>query len=131
VTTLDEVLSGAVEPGVYTLDDATAAFEVDEQVGRRGWQAFHLDGTSIVDKESFLSAIAAACRFPAWFGHNWDALTDALTDLSWTPAPGYVLLYDGHDRYRSHPDWVTVLEIFREASTRWAETGTPFSVLLR
>ena len=49
MTTLDEVLSGAVEPGIYPLDDTTDAFDVDEQFGRRGWRAFHLDGTNIVD----------------------------------------------------------------------------------
>lgn len=131
MTTLDEVLRGAVEPGVHLLDDLTDAFDLDEQVGGRGWLLFHLDGAGVVDKESFLQAIAGACHFPKWFGHNWDALADALGDLSWAPAAGYVLLYDGHEHYRTHPDWVTVVRIFEETVARWTEAGTPFYVLLR
>jgi len=38
---------------------------------------------------------------------------------------------DDHDRCRSHPEWATLLEIFAEASTRWAEAGTSSYVLMR
>ena len=35
------------------------------------------------------AAIGKALRFPEWFGHNWDALTDCLLDMGWLPAAGY------------------------------------------
>ncbi len=39
----------------------------------------------IIDKELnkyiLLKSIAKACDFPAYFGHNWDALWDCLTDV--------------------------------------------------
>ena len=35
----------------------------------------------ILDKETLLTSIAKACDFPAYFGHNWDALWDCLTDV--------------------------------------------------
>ncbi|WP_341647529.1 barstar family protein [Thauera humireducens] len=41
------------------------------------------------DKAGLLRRFAEAFRFPDWFGHNWDALADCLTDLSWLPAPAY------------------------------------------
>lgn len=47
------------------------------------------------DKEKLIASVAAALRFPAWFGGNWDALEDCLCDLSWLPAAGYVLLFEG------------------------------------
>jgi len=34
---------------------------------------------------------AAALQFPYYFGHNWDAFEECLADLSWLPAPAYVL----------------------------------------
>lgn len=34
----------------------------------------------ILDKETLLTSIAKACDFPIYFGHNWDALWDSLTD---------------------------------------------------
>ena len=33
-----------------------------------------------LDKETLLSSLAKACDFPSWFGHNWDAAWDCLTD---------------------------------------------------
>ena len=38
------------------------------------------------DKATLLARFAAALQFPDWFGHNWDALADCITDLSWLPA---------------------------------------------
>ena len=37
-----------------------------------------LDGNKTVDKSSFLSEISALLKFPDYFGHNWDALTECL-----------------------------------------------------
>ena len=34
------------------------------------------------DKPSVLDGFAEALGLPAWFGHNWDALVDALRELS-------------------------------------------------
>ena len=45
-------------------------------------------------KSELLKNIAQALGFPDWFGHNWDALEDCLSDLSWREAPGYVLLFE-------------------------------------
>ena len=33
-----------------------------------------------LNKETLLTSIAKAGDFPAYFGHNWDALWDSLTD---------------------------------------------------
>ena len=33
-----------------------------------------------LDQETLLSSLAKACDFPSWFGHNWDAAWDCLTD---------------------------------------------------
>ena len=35
---------------------------------------------------------AAALQFPCYFGENWNAFDECITDLSWLPADAYVLL---------------------------------------
>ena len=34
----------------------------------------------ILNKDTLLDSLAKACDFPSWFGHNWDAAWDCLTD---------------------------------------------------
>lgn len=84
------------------------------------------------DKASLLDAIAAALGFPSTFGANWDALADSLGDLSWLPAPGYVLVLDhSTDVRESAPDeFAILLEILDEAARVHARAGVPFWAVL-
>jgi RNAse (barnase) inhibitor barstar len=45
-----------------------------------GCRVVILDRAPIFDKETLLHAIYQGCGFPAYFGFNWDALTDALVE---------------------------------------------------
>jgi len=52
----------------------------------------YVDGARIADKAGLMDALAAAFRFPSYFGKNWDALLDCLRSLpDELPAKGYVL----------------------------------------
>lgn len=81
-------------------------------------------------KAELLSRAARAMRFPPWFGHNWDALADCLMDLSWLPAPAYVIeLQHLGDLRAAAPEVVaTLLEILAEAAAYWADQGIDFSI---
>jgi len=52
-----------------------------------------VDGGSVPDKAALMEALAAAFRFPPYFGKNWDALLDCLRSLpEFNAARGYVLV---------------------------------------
>lgn len=42
-----------------------------------------LDGEELKNKEQLLLALKEGLCFPDYFGLNWDALQDCITDLSW------------------------------------------------
>lgn len=44
-------------------------------------------------KAELLTQLARELQFPAYFGHNWDALFDCLCDLSWLPVPSVRLVH--------------------------------------
>ncbi|MFI9646838.1 barstar family protein [Streptomyces sp. NPDC052040] len=46
--------------------------------------ALDLDG--VADKAALMERIAVALDLPPWFGRNWDALADSLTDLTVWPS---------------------------------------------
>jgi len=121
MTTLAAVLDGAVESGIHQLDDLDDAATIAARVESIGWRCFVVDGTAVSDKASFLAAVAAAGEFPEWFGHNWDALADSLSDLSWAPAAGYVWLLEHHDAYAASAEWPLVRDLFEAAAQRWVQ----------
>jgi len=47
-------------------------------------------GHKATTKSAFLDECAAAWQFPCYFGENWDAFEECLTDLRWLPAEAYV-----------------------------------------
>ena len=78
---------------------------------------------AFADKARLLQNMASALRFPDWFGHNWDALEDCLTDLSWREAPAYVLLIDNP---KPGEDLGVLTDILRSSAESWAGRGKPF-----
>jgi hypothetical protein len=97
---------------------ASSAPPIEEATRGSGLDVVTIDaGTSVFD------AMAAALDFPDWFGVNWDALEDCLSDLSWRKAEGHVLIL------RSYPagDELGVLtDVLRAAAEYWAGRGKPF-----
>ncbi|MGN6111564.1 MAG: barstar family protein [Luteimonas sp.] len=117
--------------GVYTVtpgadDEAIAAARALD------FAAVAIDFDGCRGKDEAIARIAAALRFPAWFGGNWDALADALADLSWLPAPGYVLRLAHAEAWReADPAAFDMLaSILEEAAARWARERIPFWALL-
>lgn len=127
------ILSGARPPGIYRFRSRARPAALQRALEQAGWRLFHLDGREIHDKASFLQAGAAAMAFPAYFRTNWDAFEECLNDLSWTPAQGYVILFDHAGQFeRNAPhDWAIALDIFEDAIMAWRMGGTPMYLLVR
>jgi RNAse (barnase) inhibitor barstar len=122
-----ELLPQTQSAGVVHLpkDGASAILEATKVLS---YSCVEVDLTSVHDKEGLLTTFAEALAFPPWFGHNWDALEDCLTDMSWCEAEGYVLIlrHADHLHARAEGDFLTTLRILADVSTTWAEAGLPF-----
>jgi len=115
--------------GVYRLPD-TAAWA--PQVAATECALWRVDLAKVRSRASLLVALAEALDLPDWFGHNWDALQDCLTDLSWRPAPGYVVVMEncGGLAASAPETFATTLEVFRHAARWWADEQVPFWVFV-
>lgn len=130
-----------IEPGTLLADPARAgicfvdARERDAMADAAlasGLKVVTVDLSSVRDKHTLIDAIAAALEFPPGSGHNWDALADSLGDLSWLPAPGYMLLLDHALALReaAPDDFRTLLEILDDATRSHASGSTPLWTML-
>lgn len=79
-----------------------------------------------------LTAIGQALHFPDWYGANFDALHDCLTDPDWQAGHGLVLMVDGLAPLRNAaPEaFSTLLEVFRSAADNRSAAGQPLWILL-
>lgn len=80
------------------------------------------------DKADLLRRLATDLALPAWFGHNWDALADCLSDLSWRPGKGHLLVLEDCRRFKAVAprEFATLLEILGETSDAWRDRGISF-----
>ena len=94
-------------------------------------QVFYLDGSDIHDKKSFLSKAAEVMQFPNYFGHNWDAFDECITDLEWFPAKRYVLIHNNPNLFaEANPlDWQIAYDTLQSAVEYWQSTNTPMDIL--
>jgi RNAse (barnase) inhibitor barstar len=126
----EKLLADASRAGVYRRPQGGVA-ELRAAAKKLGFVQFRVRLDAVHDKQGFLAAVSQALTFPAWFGHNWDALEDCLTDLSWQPAPGYLVTLSHADEFRAAEEqgFATALRIFEAAADHWREDGVPFWTL--
>jgi hypothetical protein len=105
--------------------DTRLIIEAAQAAGLATWR---VDIGHVHDKQGFTALVAKALAFPAWFGGNWDAFEDCLGDLSWQPAPGYVLLLEHGKHFGAghKQEFVTAVEVLDGVVQYWRGQGKPF-----
>ncbi len=129
---LCERLQDMSEAGVYRLTCPVEVLRGNAELA--DLRSFEIDLSNVYSKGGFLTAIAHAIQAPDWFGHNFDALADALCDLSWLDEidQGYVLLLlnSGDTLGLTAADHAIVMDIFNDTVNCWKHAGKPFWIFL-
>lgn len=115
-------LSDPTRSGVYRAGSAAA---IREATRGTALDVVCIDLGAAGAKPGLLDAFARALAFPAWFGGNWDALEDCLSDLSWRQGGGHVLLIEGAGGV-PQDDLGVLVDILGACADSWAARGRPF-----
>jgi RNAse (barnase) inhibitor barstar len=94
-----------------------ANFEfVDDLSGFRAPNSLvvRLDGR-LRRKRDLLRALASGLKFPKYFGHNWDALEECLSDLSWLGQQSGIVLVHKYMPLADMGQRRTYTDILRQA----------------
>ena len=101
-----------------------------------GFVIKELHGRKCRTKAGLMGEFARVLEFPAYFGKNWDAFEECVTDLQWLPAPGYLFIVIEADQLLPDHDeeYETFLKILEESGKVWAteqdvRPEIPFHVL--
>lgn len=128
-------------PPFFTLlaGDAAALEQALESLNTRPEATVRVvEGTDLGTTKGLIQALARALAFPDYFGTNWDAVDECLSDLEWLPSRQVVLVFGNAGRLlKLPPDDLEILaEILATTTEAWAEAHSPatpmsFHVLLQ
>ena len=126
------LFGSSVDSGVCRLADVVDAAVVREAAAAHGLDFSRVDLCGVRDKAGVLSETARSLGFPPHFGTNWDALNDCLTDMSWRPAAGYVVLFTGLRSFAGNAaaDAEILTRILGGTACYWKHRGVPFYIIL-
>jgi RNAse (barnase) inhibitor barstar len=127
--------SSDLDTYVYRLRAARAASTIIRTMRGRRMQS----------RELLLDEFAAALQFPLYFGRNWDAFEECMSDLQWLPANEYVLVIaNAGSLLKMEPTngFVVLFGILERVSEEWIlgklpdvnlgeQKPVPFHVLLQ
>ncbi|GAB6140434.1 hypothetical protein JCM14076_22160 [Methylosoma difficile] len=112
-------------------------FVLPEEVNATGLASLGLEVMegSVADVRTNLelfAVVATAMKFPDYFGNNWDALNDCLTDMEWwLPSGGYLLVLRNGAKGWSQSSYVLgrFVTSWLAAAEYWTENRIPFHLV--
>jgi RNAse (barnase) inhibitor barstar len=127
----DNLLKNASASGVFYLA-ATQQPTIEAAAHLANFCVLKADIVKPSSTHDALLQLGSALNFPSWYGANFDALYDCLTDPEWQAAEGHVLFINGLTRLRaSYPtDFATLIEVLQGAAEDRRKTHVPFWVLI-
>ena len=111
-----ERLKDASRSGAYRV---RADAPVLDALGEAGVSTVKIVLGGATAKAEVLQRIARTLEFPDWFGGNWDALEDCLTEVH-----GYLLFY-GHEGIAAD-DLGVLIDVLQSSAEFHAGQGEPF-----
>lgn len=122
---LQKLLARAGCAGIYRLPSDDRAV-LEKTAAELGFACFRVNLAESGDIKAILAALGRGLGFPEWYGGNFDALNDCLTDFSWREAPGYVISLAGAGALHTVPvSLATLNEVFAGAIAQWREQNIP------
>ena len=129
---ITQILSGEVYPSVYLLDVPLTPKELGRLSQDQGTKVYILDGTKITDRATLLQQFDTVMEFPEYFGHNWDALKDCLTELDGHEIDRYIISIDRLEQFTTNDptQWTNFMDVCKSVIEYWQDTETPMYILL-
>lgn len=89
----------------------------------KGFSIFELDALQMKNLNGFYDEISSALKMPDYFGRNFNALDECLTDLEWLSSNGYLIVVRNAELLLSDETFDSLeglLSIFSKAGKEWA-----------
>ena len=128
----ENLFSSYLNSGVYSIGNSSGIRLIRKAGFLNGLDFTHINLSKVIDKSSFLKTVASALKFPSYFGMNWDALNDCLTDMSWKPAGGYIIFFANCKSISENlaAEIEIIRNIFNSSAQYWRQKKVQFYIIL-
>ena len=79
---------------------------------------------TISDKEELFDIFSRTLSFPDYFGRNWNALSDCLSDLEWLDSKSVIIIVHSEFPRLPHSELHTYLDALQIAQACWIKDGS-------
>lgn len=130
------------EPRLHVLPDSTDLDSLRRSIPVSGGTVVKLDGGLMRTAEALFAEFVREFRFPEYFGWNWAAFAECITELSGYPARAYLLIIERADLVLvdGPADREIFFRLIKDVSSEWANSfglgpewgggEVPFNVVL-
>lgn len=128
----DTIFSSALNSRLYNVQSAIEEDSIKASANRNNLLFIDIDLAGITDKQKLLKEIAMKLGFPSYFGMNWDALYDCLTDMGDRTTSGYVILikkFNESSKILPHENR-ELRKILISAAEYWKKKNKSFYIIL-
>jgi len=115
--------SSLSQPWVHALKPGESEPEVIDALVKTDFTA-SLNGARMRTFDHVMDEYARVFGFPAYFGRNWSAFDECITDLTWLPARSYLTVVVKADEILADDllDKPTYLRLVRDAGQTWGRS---------
>jgi len=111
--TLDQVVALAHDHGGSTWFSREAAIAPDAGASE-AWKVLSVDVSRVAGVDDLMSVIARDWELPPYFGSNWDALEDVISDESWNAGKSLLFAVRGAAAAAEEPSRRSLLVVLVE-----------------
>lgn len=129
---IGRMFAGDMAPDVYHLVTPIALADLAQLSRENRTNLYYIDGDRISDRMSLFQQFATVMGFSEYFGHNWDALWDSLTDFDADVAERQVIMLDRLDNFEhdNPQQWSILLELCHQIVGYYHDTATPMYIAI-
>jgi RNAse (barnase) inhibitor barstar len=123
-------LEGVTNPLIHFVNGEFLDLKsVERAVNELGFSLFVIDARNIKSEADLMDALAESMALPKYFGRGWNAALDLMRDISWKPAPGYVLvIFNGSNLPTlEHQFFATLISVLEATVRDWRDERGEYS----
>lgn len=105
---------------------------IEKRAESQRCQVLAVDLAGQAKTAAILEQLGSKLHFPDWYGANFDALYDCLSDPDWQPAPGHLILLGGLSNWQSiiPDDFATLIDVLQAVIEARQDSPKPFCIVI-